>query len=132
MRRTLLTATALAAFMLTLPIGQATAQEGVADLKDPSIRSFAMACSPARAQLRGEQLSEQRALVLAFCYGFVAGSSESPSNAKMDCAPAGVTVQQRVLILLKWAEENPEALNLDRGVALALAVAAAFPCGRPS
>lgn len=126
MKRTFL-AVALAS-MLTLPAGQATAQDDAGDLKDPSIRSFAMACSPARAQLRGERMSEQKALVLAFCYGFVAGSSESPASAKMDCAPAGVTVQQRVLILLKWAEENPEGLNLDRGVALTLAIAAAFPC----
>ncbi len=97
-------------------------------LRDPSVQAFVSACSPARDQFAGKNISSDNAILVSFCFGYVFGAAEASAANRIDCAPPNVTVQQRILILLKWAEKNPELINMDRSLGLALAMAEAFPC----
>ncbi|HDS1146364.1 MULTISPECIES: Rap1a/Tai family immunity protein [Stenotrophomonas] len=119
---------ASAVLVLALPCSGSSIAGNVSQLRDPSVQAFVSVCSPARDQFAGKNISSDNAILVSFCFGYVFGAAEASADNRIDCAPSNVTVQQRILILLKWAEKNPELINMDRSLGLALAMAEAFPC----
>ncbi|WP_085724682.1 Rap1a/Tai family immunity protein [Pseudomonas sp. R37(2017)] len=47
------------------------------------------------------------------------------------CPPESVTKEQQLRIVVKYLKENPEKLHQHEVTSIALAMASAFPCGKP-
>jgi hypothetical protein len=47
------------------------------------------------------------------------------------CPPESVTREQQLRIVVKYLKENPEKLHEPEVTSIALAMAFAFPCGKP-
>lgn len=67
------------------------------------------------------------AMSFGFCFGFIHGFVEgSPRHTA--CVPDGSTAYQNARILIKWSEENPEALHAPRFMGLGMALSEAYSC----
>ena len=71
---------------------------------------------------------------LAFIQGVLGGvrMADVLSNVKYTllCTPSGVRNEQFIRVVLSWLRQKPEALHEDAGALVALALIAAFPCGK--
>jgi len=83
---------------------------------------------------KSDAKTAQQFINLNFCRGYVAaigansqcGQTQDPDYEHK--IPAGVTVDQLVLIFRKYMHDHPEKLNIDGTFIAAEALAKAFPC----
>lgn len=105
------------------------AKSAIDDISTPTVGAFSRACQPVRMAQRGERLTSDQELVAGMCFGyFMAEADGDPLAMPHYCAPSNVNLEQRVLIFLKWADDNPSQLSLDRNIGVQLSLIAAFPC----
>lgn len=113
--------------LLAPAIGQG--KNAIDDFSTPTVGAFSQACQPVRMAQRGERLAGDQELAAAMCFGyFLAIQDGNPVASKLHCASNSVNLQQRALVFLKWADENPEMLDMERGIGVHLAMMSAFPC----
>lgn len=75
--------------------------------------------------------SEDHLMCLAFVAGFVGGHEASVELAgarRIFCLPELVTQEQRALVFVKWAYDNPKHLHVMAEAGVALAFAENFSC----
>jgi hypothetical protein len=72
-----------------------------------------------------------------FYSGYLAGAADvegllfNTNRSKMSyCEPANATLEQRIRVFMKYAQEHPEMHHEDAGLTAFLAMSKAFPCRR--
>lgn len=77
----------------------------------------------------GVRLSQDELYMVGYAKGFVRGASEA-LGAKAICLPPDATAVQAEAIVLKYLRANPEIWQKNAVDLVAVALTAAFPCGK--
>jgi hypothetical protein len=118
----------LAIVALSVGLGQPASAQRLADGAD--------LFEQCRHQPSDAETSQQAAVSLSHCYGFMKGVGDAHAVAQAGigtapsvCPPEGsLSGAQSQLIFLEWAHDNPEGLDKPAVVAVTEALSEAFPC----
>jgi hypothetical protein len=84
------------------------------------------------APLTGYQLYKQcisgKPAELAFCVGYVGGTTDALIQEDTICGAGNTLVLQNLMVFMKWARENPEYLSKESSLVVTASIRAAYPC----
>lgn len=128
----------VSAFMLAVFLGLASSVvcEGAVTDGPGSLKFLIKSCRSLEKGTSDSPLTAEEFAQSAYCSGYLSGVGDAlgskPHEPLSLCVPKGaVTLEQLMLVFLKWVDENPEKLHWHPYTAASLALSRAFPCDKP-
>lgn len=106
-------------------------------IQAPSTNGLALLrqCHLAKSFIEGGGSTESAPEAM-YCLGVINGAFDALQLStlgapKMLCLPKSITTAQLTLVVIKFVDEHPEALNMSDGTLATIAIVASYPCTAP-